>query len=228
MECITQIETNKNQFGICAISANETISAVAAPAMEIGTVKLYIFEGDAHRDINIKIHSTELKAVAVNPECSLIATSSVKGTVVRITSVEGGAVLQELRRGAGTASIQNLVFHPHLNLIAVNSDRSSCHVFEIKKSIEKATESGDGTVDKRKNVQADNRKSKVKFLKMFSKYFDSEWAVSKVKIDEDEKFVGFDSNNHALTIISKERLIYFVDLPKKATRYMETARVMRY
>ena len=110
----------------------------------------------------------------------------------------------------------------------MNSDRDSCHVFEIKKSIEKASEEGEGGVDKRKNVQADNRKSKIKFLKVFSKYFDSEWAVSKVKISEEEKYVGFDMNNHALTILSPSRLIYFVDLPKKATRYMETARIMRF
>lgn len=73
-------------------------------------------------------------------------------------------------------------------------------MFEVKKSIELATE--EGSVDKRKNVQADNRKSKIKFLKVFSKYFDSEWAVSKVKIAEVEKHVGFDQNNHALTILT--------------------------
>ena len=34
---------------------------------------------------------------------------------------------------------------------------------------------------------------RIKFLGMFSKYFESEWSVSKVKIDEDDKVVGFDA-----------------------------------
>ena len=34
---------------------------------------------------------------------------------------------------------------------------------------------------------------RIKFLGVFSKYFESEWSVSKVKIDEGEKVVGFDA-----------------------------------
>jgi len=34
---------------------------------------------------------------------------------------------------------------------------------------------------------------RIKFLGMFSKYFESEWSVSKVKIDEEDKIVGFDA-----------------------------------
>jgi hypothetical protein len=33
----------------------------------------------------------------------------------------------------------------------------------------------------------------MKFMKVFSKYFASEWAVSKIKIDELDKLVGFDA-----------------------------------
>lgn len=63
---------------------------------------------------------------------------------------------------------------------------------------------------------------------MFSKYFESEWSVSKVKIDEDDKVVGFDATNHALSVMTKRRIIYFVDLPKKATRHMEQARLVGF
>lgn len=73
--------------------------------------------------------------MAVNPDCTIIATASVKGTVIKLSCVETGDVLQELRRGTSAADIKSLTFHPHLNLIAINSDKASCHVFEIKKSI---------------------------------------------------------------------------------------------
>jgi hypothetical protein len=41
--------------------------------------------------------------------------------------------------------------------------------------------------NKRKNVEADNRKSGLKFLSVFSKFFNSDWSVSKIKIPEADK-----------------------------------------
>lgn len=41
--------------------------------------------------------------------------------------------------------------------------------------------------------QSKSDNHRIKFLGMFSKYFESEWSVSKVKIDEDDKVVGFDA-----------------------------------
>lgn len=97
MECVQQVPTNKNQFGLVAMSADPALVQVAAPHPDTGTVRLHTFEGEATRETSFKAHSTELKAMALNPECTVIATSSVKGTVVRITSLESGALLQELR-----------------------------------------------------------------------------------------------------------------------------------
>jgi hypothetical protein len=50
-------------------------------------------------------------------------------------------------------------------------------------------------------------------MKLFAKYFNSEWSVSKVKIEEKFKTVGFDVKNHRLTIITQDRVIYYVDIP---------------
>lgn len=50
-------------------------------------------------------------------------------------------------------------------------------------------------------------------MKVLSKYFNSEWSVSKIKIDEKMKTVAFDVKNHRLTIITYDRLIYYVDIP---------------
>ena len=40
---------------------------------------------------------------------------------------------------------------------------------------------------KKNNVEADNRKSGLKFLGVFSKFFNSDWSVSKIKIPETDK-----------------------------------------
>jgi hypothetical protein len=76
----------------------------------------------------------------VNAEGTLIATASIKGTIIKVFSAEEGELLQELRRGAGKAFIASIVFHPTMNLIACTSNRTSIHIFEIKKSIEKCIE----------------------------------------------------------------------------------------
>jgi len=152
----------------------------------------------------------------LNPQGTLIATSSVKGQTIRIFSSEEGTLLQELRRGASKAFITSITFHPTLNLIACTSDRSSIHLFEIKKSVEKCIESksyGFTNGDAQRNTDGDNKKSKFSFMKVLSKYFDSEWSVTKIKIEERLKSVGFDVKNHKLIIMTFDRVLYYVDIP---------------
>lgn len=73
----------------------------------------------------------------MNPEGTLIAAASVKGTVIKIFSADGGELLQHLRRGSKATHITSIVFHPTLHLLACTSDRDSIHLFEIKKAIDK-------------------------------------------------------------------------------------------
>lgn len=62
-------------------------------------------------------------------------------------------------------------------------------------------------------------------MKMFSKYFNSEWSASKIKIDEKLKTVGFDVKNHRLIIITYDRILYYVDIPDTPSRYLDEAEV---
>ena len=99
----------------------------------------------------------------MNADGTLIATASIKGTIIRIFSAEEGVLLQELRRGSGKAFITSLIFHPTLNMIACTSNRSSIHLFEIKKSVEKCIETkhvGFSNGDTQKNPDGENKKSK--------------------------------------------------------------------
>jgi len=53
----------------------------------------------------IQAHETELGALSVNPDGTLIASASQRGTVIKIFSADGGETLQTLRRGSGNAII---------------------------------------------------------------------------------------------------------------------------
>lgn len=63
---------------------------------------------------------------------------------------------------------------------------------------------------------------------MFSKYFGSEWSVSKIKVDEKIKTVGFDSKNHRLIVITYERILYYVPIPENHSRYLEEAEIRTF
>ncbi len=69
---------------------------------------------------------------------------------------------------------------------------------------------------------------RLSFMKMFSKYFNSEWSVSKIKIEEKLKTVGFDVKNHRLIIITYDRILYYVDIPETPSRYLEEAEVRAF
>ena len=72
------------------MSANESCTVIACPHKGISC---NIFEGEMRRENTIRVHATEIGALAINPDCTLIASASIKGTVIRITSVETGDML---------------------------------------------------------------------------------------------------------------------------------------
>lgn len=62
-------------------------------------------------------------------------------------------------------------------------------------------------------------------MKFITKYFNSEWSVSKIKIDEKLKTVGFDVKNHRMIIVTYERILYYVDIPENPQRYLDDAEI---
>ena len=94
-------------------------------------------QGDKCLISSIQAHDSEVGALVVNPDGTLIASASVKGTVIKIFNSDTGELLQNLRRGSNTATITGIVFHPALPIIACASDRESIHLFEIQQSAAK-------------------------------------------------------------------------------------------
>jgi len=92
---------------------------------------------DKSIDLVIPAHDAEIGAMAVNPEGTLIASASGRGRIIKIYSTDGGEVVQELKRGNSNAEINGLVFHPNSYILACTSSKSSIHIFEIKKAVDK-------------------------------------------------------------------------------------------
>jgi len=62
-------------------------------------------------------------------------------------------------------------------------------------------------------------------MKVINKFWDSDLCLTKVKVNEQFKALGFDQKNRRLTIVTHDRNIYFIDLPDTQSRYVETAEV---
>jgi len=52
-------------------------------------------------------------------------------------------------------------------------------------------------------------------MKVLNKSWESDLCLSKIKVNEDKKTIGFDIKNDRLAIVTHDRAIYFVDLPKE-------------
>ena len=97
----------------------------------------------------IPAHSTPLRAMALSPDGNLLATASesvsylrlrssmgglltsIQGTLVRIFATGNCTKLAELRRGVDHAVIFSIAFSPSNTLLAVTSDKSTLHIFDI-------------------------------------------------------------------------------------------------
>lgn len=79
----------------------------------------------------IPAHTTQLYALAVSRDESMIATASIQGTLIRVFSTKDSARLFEFRRGLDRAIIFSLSFSPSGHQLAVTSDKSTLHVFDL-------------------------------------------------------------------------------------------------
>lgn len=76
-------------------------------------------------------HSTALTSLSLTPSGRLIATTSTKGTLVRVWDTATGTRTKELRRGTDKAEIYGVAFRPDEKEVCVWSDKGTIHVFSL-------------------------------------------------------------------------------------------------
>lgn len=79
----------------------------------------------------IVAHNTAITTLAVTPSGRLLATTSVRGTLVRVWDTATGKQTRELRRGTDQAEIYGVAFRPDEAEICVWSDKGTIHVFSL-------------------------------------------------------------------------------------------------
>lgn len=134
---IDSIKTYINPKGIIAMNDDEQI-VCSYPSVTKGYVNVKTF--DNYRTILICAHENMINALALNPKGNLLATASMKGTLIRVFDTNRGILLQELRRGAERVEIYELSFDRYSRFLACSSSKGTIHIFSLRSSIIKIKE----------------------------------------------------------------------------------------
>jgi WD40 repeat protein len=124
-EKVADYETVNNPFGLCTLGDK----IVAFPGRMIGQVRLY--NTATGNNSIITAHEAPLQAIALSPKEDMVATASEKGTLVRLWSFPSCTKIAEFRRGVDPATIFSLAFSPFATMLAVTSDKSTLHIFDL-------------------------------------------------------------------------------------------------
>ncbi|CAF2410985.1 unnamed protein product [Rotaria sp. Silwood2] len=87
----------------------------------------------SHNPRLIQAHKNELAAIALSSTGNLLATTSKRGTLIRIFLTTGLCEkIFEFQRGIDTADIYSLAFSFNSDFICVSSDKGTVHVYSIR------------------------------------------------------------------------------------------------
>lgn len=82
----------------------------------------------------ILAHTSPLAHISIDPSGSLLATASIKGTLIRIWNPVNKQLVRELRRGSDPANIFDIRFRNDGKAVCVGSDKGTIHVWHLNSS----------------------------------------------------------------------------------------------
>lgn len=128
----------------------------------------------------IAAHESPLTTLSVTSSGRLVATTSLRGTLVRIWETSNGKLMKEFRRGSDKAEIYGVAFRPDEKEVAVWSDKGTIHVFSLAPA------------------GGSNRQSSLSPLAPFlplPKYFDSQWSYAQYRIPAQAAHISLSSTS---------------------------------
>ncbi|KAI0774384.1 WD40-repeat-containing domain protein [Fomes fomentarius] len=124
----------------------------------------------------IAAHTTALNTLSVPASGRLLATTSSRGTLIRIWDTSTGKHVKEFRRGSDKAEIYGVAFRPDEREVCVWSDKGTVHVFALA--------AGSGASNRQSTF------SPLTQLLPLPKYFDSEWSYAQYRIPSQSSHIS--------------------------------------
>ena len=111
-------------------TANSSVASSSTSQHQSGDVLLFSTRTLTVANV-IQAHKSPLSFLSINSTGSLLATSSDKGTVIRVWSIPGAEKLYQFRRGTREAKIYSMNFNLVSTLLAVSSVHDTVHIFKL-------------------------------------------------------------------------------------------------
>ncbi|KAI5813304.1 WD40-repeat-containing domain protein [Pyronema omphalodes] len=153
MKLLHTIETSPNPNAICALSPSSDRCYIAYPRPTSSSPSPFsppshappaagtsaplsgdvlLFDALKLEAINvIEAHKSPLSCVALNSDGTLLATSSDKGTIIRVFSVPQSQKLYQFRRGTYPSRIFSMSFNLRSSLLCISSATETVHIFKL-------------------------------------------------------------------------------------------------
>jgi len=140
------ITTRENPRGLCEVTPMRMSSHVGDesaggefmvfPGYKTGSMQIVNMATTEQRvssaPVTINAHQSELCCLAINQQGSMIASASVKGTLIRIWDSVRRVMLVELRRGSDQATLYCINFSLGDEWLCCSSDKGTVHVFALQ------------------------------------------------------------------------------------------------
>ena len=222
----------ENSKGLFAISLDDKTLVLAFPYEHCGYVKIKNFNNKINVP-HINAHDTNISYLSLNNEGNLLATSSQRGTLIRIFCTFNGELIQELRRGAKSSIIHYITFDLKNTFLACSSSNKTVHIFSIYSSIKYLKQKGivskiksdDSNSDKKEELinEPKNQKSFIgsiiNVLKIGISYFESEWSFAQFRLpkNENEKaIISFNLIDNYINVLTYSGNLYMASFEPKS------------
>ena len=123
-----------NSMNLLDLSSNIEYCLLAFPnSEEKGYIGIYdCFIGNHIRKINC--HKSIIGALALSQDGRLVATASIKGTIIRLFECMSGDLLKQYKRGINSARIFDILFIKNDEKLVISSSTGTIHLFSISSS----------------------------------------------------------------------------------------------
>ena len=125
-----KIYTTDNPHGLLSLSTAVQDMVLCCPSVTDGHVRVELY--GLRKTVLIEAHDSKLRALALTQDGTQLATASIKGTVIRIFSVNNSQLLHEFRRGVERVTMTCLAWSWDHTHIACCSEKGTTHVFSVK------------------------------------------------------------------------------------------------
>ena len=172
----------------------------------MGQVKIKDLDGGKSKKIQCSKHPTQ--CIEMDFDGRFLASTSTKGTIIRIFRLDNLECIQEFRRGMDNANILSLNFTLSGSLLSCSSDSGTVHIFKINYFDEISDTQSTLSGQTNNNSGGKERKKKRTLFRKAIPYFNSQWSSSSLKIKEKRVLVDFNKAADDLIIYIKHGKIY--------------------